>query len=161
LEINTALVKLKNNKAAGSDSIPADSLKFGAAELNKRSIKLYARHGVGKSCTVNGHWSGAVCLLHKKGDLMVCNNNRTITLLNTAYKVVSNIVFNHLFPHTGKVHGNYDCRFQPGRRTISQIFAIRQILEKTNECNISLHHLFIDLTAAYDKIKREKLCAVV
>jgi hypothetical protein len=40
LEINTAIVKLKTNKAAGSDSIPADSLKFGAAQLSERSVKL-------------------------------------------------------------------------------------------------------------------------
>jgi len=43
---------------------------------------------------------GVVCLLHKKGDLMVYNNYRGVMLLNIVYKVLSNILFNHLFLYT-------------------------------------------------------------
>jgi hypothetical protein len=39
LEINTAIAKLRNNKVPGSDSIPAELLKFGGGELNKRLLK--------------------------------------------------------------------------------------------------------------------------
>jgi len=38
LEINTAIAKLKNNKAPGSYSIPAKLLKFGRAELSSLLI---------------------------------------------------------------------------------------------------------------------------
>jgi hypothetical protein len=40
LEINTAIAKLKNNKAPGSYSIPAELLKFGGAELSERIYQI-------------------------------------------------------------------------------------------------------------------------
>jgi hypothetical protein len=43
LEINTAIAKLKNNKAPRSDSIPAELLKFGRAELNKRIYQIISQ----------------------------------------------------------------------------------------------------------------------
>ena len=69
--------------------------------------------------------------------------------------------FNRLLPYTEKIIGIYQCGFWPGRSTISQIFTIRQILEKTKEYSPGLHHLFIDFRAAYNTIKREKLHAAM
>jgi hypothetical protein len=37
-----------------------------------------------------------LCSVHKKGDAMVCQNYRGISLLNTCYKVVSNIILNRI-----------------------------------------------------------------
>jgi hypothetical protein len=68
---------------------------------------------------------GVVCLLHKKGDLMVYNNYRGVMLLNIVYKVLSNILFNHLFLYTEKITGNYQCRVWPDRSIVSKIFTIR------------------------------------
>jgi hypothetical protein len=41
-----------------------------------------------------------VRLLHRKGVLMPCNNKRVVMLLNIAYKVFSNILFDCLFKYT-------------------------------------------------------------
>jgi hypothetical protein len=43
-----------------------------------------------------------------------------------------------------------------GRTTADQIHAIRQILEKTWEYNISTFYHFINFIAAYISIRREK-----
>ena len=40
LEINTAVAKLKNNKAPGSYNIPAKLLKSGGAELSERIYQI-------------------------------------------------------------------------------------------------------------------------
>ena len=40
---------------------------------------------------------------------------------------------------------------------MDQIFTLRQIMEKTKEYNIELHHLFIDFSSAYDTIDRSQL----
>jgi hypothetical protein len=46
---------------------------------------------------------------------------------------------------------------QSGQSTTDHHFALRQILEKCNEFNITTHHLFIDFKAAYDTIIRNEV----
>ncbi|GFX92685.1 reverse transcriptase domain-containing protein [Trichonephila clavipes] len=104
---------------------------------------------------------GSVCPIFKKGDQLECRNYRGITVLNTAYKIFSNLLFAKLQPYTDKVIGNYQCGFiyiyRPQRSIIDQIHTLRQILEKTKEYNIKTFHLFVDFKAAYDSINREKM----
>ncbi|KAA5771122.1 reverse transcriptase family protein, partial [Pseudomonas aeruginosa] len=97
------------------------------------------------------------CPLHKKGDVLDCQNYRGISLLNTAYKIFANVLFGKLKPFVEPRLGEYQCGFRPGRSTIDQIFSLRQILEKTLEFNADTYHLFIDFKAAYDNISRDFL----
>jgi len=98
-----------------------------------------------------------ICPIHKKGDIMECSNYRVVSLLNTAYKVLSNILFARISPFAGNIIGNYQCGFRKKRSTTHLIFTLRQILEKTKEFGIETHHLFIDFESAYDTIKRGQL----
>lgn len=63
-------------------------------------------------------------------------------LLNIASKVLSHILFNHLFSYTEKIIGNYQCGYQPGRFTITQIFKLGRFWRKQKNiilvCIISL-----------------------
>jgi Reverse transcriptase (RNA-dependent DNA polymerase) len=88
--------------------------------------------------------------VHKKGDKLDCANYRGIYLLNVAYKVFAKVLYDRLLPHANAVVQHYQAGFQSGKSTIDQFFALRQILEKGNEYNISTHHIFIDFKAAYD-----------
>jgi hypothetical protein len=63
-----------------------------------------------------------------------------------AYKVFVNAAVQH-----------YQVGFQSGKSTTDQLFALRQVLEKWNEFNITTHHLFIDFKAAYDTLVRNKV----
>ncbi|GFY13053.1 reverse transcriptase domain-containing protein [Trichonephila clavipes] len=103
---------------------------------------------------------GSVCPIFKKGDQLECRNYREITLLNTAYKIFSNLLFARLQSYTDEVIGNYQCGFRPQRSTIYQIHTLRQILEKTKEYNIKTFHLFVDFKAAYGSINRDKMIEV-
>ena len=53
--------------------------------------------------------------------------------------------------------GEYQCRFRPQKRTMDQIFVVRQILEKFYMHDIDLHFLFIDFKKAFDSINQKKL----
>jgi hypothetical protein len=70
-------------------------------------------------------WKGSVtCRVSKKGNLSEYANYRDI-LLNTAYKVLSNIIYVRLLPYTEAKIGSYERSFQTGRSTTDVLFIIQ------------------------------------
>ena len=155
-EIEIAMKKLNNNRSAGPDSIKAELFKTNEMSLNKAIHDLIC--SIWTQEQMPTEWEEAsVCPIHKKGDKLDCGNYRGISLLNSAYKIFSIILFHRLETYTSKIIGNYQCGFQKGKTTTDQLHTIRQILEKTKEYNIDTYHLFIDYKSAYDSVNREKL----
>jgi sorting nexin-29 len=95
-----------------------------------------------------------ICPVHKKDDLLECVNYRGISLLNTAYKALSNIICARLLPYTEAEIGSYQYGFRPGKSTTDALFILRQILEKALERKIETLFLFIDFKEAYDSVIR-------
>jgi hypothetical protein len=95
--------------------------------------------------------------IHKKGDKTDRNNYQGISLLPSAYKILSNILLARLTPYVSEIIGDHQCGFHSNRSTMDQIFYIRQILEKKLEYNETVYQLFIDFKKACDSIKREVL----
>jgi len=159
-EVTEAINSLKNNKSSGPDGIPAELFKNGGEELISFMHELVLE--IWNTETLPDTWlEGSLCPLHKKGDKLVCENYRGISLLNSAYKIFAKILYNRLAPHAETVIGDYQCGFRPDRSTTDQIFNIRLILQKGREFNIPTHHLFIDFKSAYDKIKRSELLVIM
>jgi hypothetical protein len=103
-------------------------------------------------------WStGIISVLHKKGDTMDCNNYRGICMLNTAYKVLSRIIYTRIEPEVDRVLGEYQAGFRKNRSTADHQFSLQQIIEKCGEFNVDLHILFIDFKKAYDSIKHSAI----
>jgi len=72
---------------------------------------------------------GLIVRLFEKGDKMRCKNYRGIKLLKVAYKILSSIILERLKEYSEEILGEYQCGFRPQRRTMDQIFIVRQILE--------------------------------
>jgi sorting nexin-29 len=102
-----------------------------------------------------------ICRIHKKGDLVECANYRGISLLNTAYKVLPNIIYARLLPYIEEKIESYQYDFRPRKTTTDALFIIRQILEKAQEIKTETPSLFIDFTAACDSVIRKQLYKVM
>jgi hypothetical protein len=100
---------------------------------------------------------GIICPVYKKGDRLNCTNFRPITLLNIRYKIFAIILNKRLTHIIEEELSDFKSGFRQNRSTISNIFMIRQIVEKCYEHNIYIHNIFIDYTHAFDSVKRNKL----
>lgn len=102
-----------------------------------------------------------ICPVHKKGDIMECENYREISLLNTSYKLLSNILLNRINPYIKEIIGEYQAGFMLGKSTTDQIHIVKQVVEKSHKYNKDTYLLFVDFKAAYDSINRDKLWEVM
>ena len=77
-----AISKLKNGKATGNDQFPAEVIKGGRWGSSRRSfMNLFQIYGRKRSYHA---WKyGIICPIQKRGDEMICDNNRAVTLLGT------------------------------------------------------------------------------
>jgi hypothetical protein len=100
-------------------------------------------------------WQRSItCPVYKKGDKLVCNNCRGISLLCVPYKLFTRILRDRLEPVAERITGEYEAGFRKGRSTIDQIFTLKQTLEKCWKRNIDLFQIFIDFQQAYDSVDR-------
>jgi len=155
-EVKKAVDRLRSRRASGVDELPAELWKHGGKEACEILHTLISKVWVSEE--LPDQWKEALVVpLHKKGDRKDCANYRGISLLCTAYKVLSNILLHRLLPLSEEVLGEYQCGFRSNRSTTDQIFTLRQILEKKREYNSEVHNLFVDFRKAYDSIHRDGL----
>lgn len=105
--------------------------------------------------------TGLICPIYKKGDKMICENYRGITLLSVVNKIFSNVLYKRLKVYTEEIFDEFQGGFQQNRGTIDQICIIRQIMEKFYEHDTVLHFLFIDYKQAFDSIDRFQLYTIL
>jgi hypothetical protein len=96
-------------------------------------------------------WNESIIVpIYKKGDKTECNNYQGISLLSTAYKILSNILLGRLTPYVNEVIGDQQCGFHHNRSTMDQIVYIWQILDKKRKYKGTVHQLYIDFKKAYN-----------
>lgn len=86
-------------------------------------------------------YMGIIVPLHKKEDRKDCTNYRTITLLNTTYKILENRTTKNLKIYYERVLGNYHNGIRSRRSMINAIRTLEQIIEKSWEHNRGTSHL--------------------
>ncbi|XP_043065425.1 uncharacterized protein LOC122320881 [Drosophila ficusphila] len=159
-EVKDAIQRLKNNKSAGADGLPAELFKAAGDMLVGSMHQLISK--IWRTESMPEDWNlSMICPVLKKGDGTLRTNNRGISLLPVAYKVLSSVLCENMKPHAEALIGPYQCGFRPGKSTIDQIFTLRQILEKSYENQIDTHHLFVEYKAAFDSPRRDRLYAAM
>jgi sorting nexin-29 len=140
---------LKNRRAPREDGISAELSKSGGQRLWKEIYELIQI--IWNTEDFPEDWRTAIiCPIHKKGSKLICNNYRSVSLLNVFYKVFTTIVTlcrEHIC--------EYQCGFRKGRSTMDHIFTIRQVLEKCYKQNINVYQLYVGFRQAFDSINRQ------
>lgn len=160
-EVRLALKKLKNGKAVGVDDIAAEMLKGGGNAVIEWLLRLF------NVCMNSGKvpldWKSAIIVpIYKgKGEKKECKNFRGISLLSIPGKVYGRILIERVVQRTERLMGEEQCGFRKGRGCVDQIFALRNIMEKSLEVNKELFVAFMDLEKAYDRVDWKALWEVL
>ena len=102
-----------------------------------------------------------VITLPKKGNLQLCQNYRTISLISHPSKVMLKIILSRLQPQAEEVIADEQASFRAGRSTTEQIFNLRILCEKYLQHQQNLYHVFIDFRKAFDRVWHEALWATM
>ena len=99
-----------------------------------------------------------ISLYKNMGEKSDCSNYRGITLLSIAGKILAFVLLNRLIPTIAQKNTpESQCGFRFNRGTVDMIFVLRQIQEKRRQQNIGLYAAFVDLTKAFDTVRRDGL----
>ena len=163
-DLEAAITNLSNNKATGSDGLPAEVLKLFAKvgspvmlDLHAMIVSFWRNQEVPQSlkdCQFTQ-------LYKNKGDMSDCNNYRGISLLSVFGKAIARILLKRLQVLGEKVYPESQCGFRASRSTMDMVFTLRLLQEKCREKRVPLFTAFVDLAKAFDTVSREGLFRVL
>ena len=150
-EVEAAVKSLKPGKSAGVDNIPAELLQAGGETMIDVLLNICNK------IWQTGEWptpwtQSLVITLPKKGNLLQCQNYRTISLISHASKVMLKILLNRLTPQAEMIIAEEQTGFRPGRSTNEQIFSLRILCERYLQHQQDLYHVFVDFKKAFDRV---------
>ncbi len=159
-EVKNAVNHLRKGKAPGIDNIPAELIKESGEEglrvMHMLCNKIWQQKAWPKD------WKRAIFLpLPKKGDTRECANNRTISLIPHASKILLHIIADRIRNHLENELPPEQAGFRKGRGTRNQIGNLRNLMEKSSEFQQPLYLCFIDYSKAFDCVQHKKLWKIM
>ena len=159
-EVEIAVASLKKGKSAGVDNIPAELVQAGRESMIDILTEI---------CNMiwrTGEWptpwtQSLIITLSKKGNLQLCQNYRTISLISHSSKVMLKVILNRLKPQAEEIIAEEQAGFRAERSTTEQIFNLRILCEKYLQHQQNLYHVFIDFKKAFDRVWHAALWATM
>ena len=160
-EVEHAMNRLNNNRASGSDELPGELLKHGSNVIAKPIADIFNRAITDQEVLSQiGH--GILILLPKPGKPVgAMTSLRPIVLLNTLRKTLSLIVLSRISDKVDEFLYPGQSGFRRGRSTADVLFGYRWLAAKTQRFQKSFRVLGIDMSRAFDTIRRDKLLTVL
>ena len=106
--------------------------------------------------TRRGEWATPwtqplIIILPMKGNIQLCQNYHTISLISHPSKVMLRIL-NRLKPQAEEIIKEEQAGFEEERSTTEQIFNFRILCDKYLQHQHSLYHDFVDFKKAFDRV---------
>jgi len=158
-EVQQAVKRLKNGKAAGIHQIQPELLEYSSAIIPELTNLC---NNILKNKAVPSDWrNGIIIPLPKKGDLTECDNWRGTTLLSVPGKVFCSVLLERIRVAVDSQLRQEQAGFRRGRSCNDQIFTLRQIIEKVTAWQRPVMMNFVDFTKAFDSVHRPSLWRIL
>jgi hypothetical protein len=117
VKVEIAIGKLKSYKSPGTDQIPAELIKAGCETLYSEVHRLICC--IWNKEELPQQWKDYIIVsIYTKGYKTDCINYCGISLLSTAYKILSNVLVARLTPYVNEIIGDHQCGFHHNRSTM-------------------------------------------
>ena len=159
-KIKEIIKNLKNNKAAGPDSIKPEIFKeIGKSDTCIETIAECFNRELQKKTKPKEWKESRTKLIPKKIRKPTVKDYRPIALTNIAYKLFMSIIKDEIERHIKVNHLTKENQtgFTKGGRKEDNLFIIQYLVERTFKTNKTLILVAIDYSKAYDSIDREKM----
>ena len=158
-DLAAAAKKLKRGKAAGLDGLAPELYQQVPALL---PVLLHVwQVSLGRGSLPRPLRTAAVSLIFKKGDASSLDNYRPISVLPTAYKIITKALAIRLNAAIPSVVPVSQRGFVPGRDIRTNILEAHLAQEFMCSSNSSGAMLFVDFVKAYDTLSRDFLMATL
>ena len=159
-EVEIAVASLKKGKSAGVDNIPAELVQAGRETMIDVLTEICNR--IWRTGEWPTPWTQSLIItLPKKGNLQLCQNYRTISLISHSSKVMLKVILNRLKPQAEEIIAEEEAGLRAGRSTTEQIFNLRILCEKYLQHQQNLYHVFIDFKKAFGRVWHAALWATM
>ncbi len=158
LEYQKAKNAIKEGKSFGEDGVPPEVIK----RCNLDEIILDFCNQALLNNRKPDQWSILNLIpVPKSGDLSNTANYRGISLSSIVAKTYNRMLLNRIRPHLDDKLRPNQCGFREHRSTVSQILALRRLIEGIQDKNLSAVMTFIDFKKAFDTIHRGKMIKIL
>ena len=158
-ELNKAILKLKSKKAPGPDGITNEMIKHLSNKAKENLLFIFNQSW--KAGTFPNVWKEAtiIPILKKSKDKTDKKSYRPISLLSCLGKTMERMINSRLQNHLekNKLLNPNQSGFRRNRSTEDQVTYLVQEIENAFQQKMKALAIFIDLTAAFDKVWKEGL----
>ena len=123
-EVEAAVKSINTVKSAGVDNIPSELIQAGPQAMIDMLLIICSKIWQTEEWPTS--WTQSLIItLPKKGNLQLCQNYRTISLISHPSKVMLRIPLNRPKPQAEEIIKEEQAGFEAGRRTTEKIFNLR------------------------------------
>ena len=159
-EVQKCSKKLNNNRAAGYDEIPAEYIKYGPVVLHL-DITNVVNNIFEKHEEIPTNRAILLTIPKPNKPKGPTKNLRPINLLPSIRKILSLITLNRIQPKVDNYVSQSQAAYRQFRSTSDCIWAYRFIIAKVQNVNETIYVTGIDMSSAFDTIRRKKLIEIV
>ena len=162
-ELLVAVKAMRYRKAPGDNKMPIEVYAFVESEWLLVVLLEVFNEALCTGVVDKGLKDVIITLLFKKGSPLLCDNYRTLSLINHIGKVLEKMIQYRLGDYCEAIKCLPESQngFRSDRSTVDAMFVSRLISTCAREKLISIFQCFVDLTKAYDKVNRSILWLVL
>jgi len=154
-EIKCAINQTKNNKSPGLDGLTHEFYKTFIEILTPLLLKVY-KHMEERSEMLKSMGLGMITIFYKnKGSPMKLENYRPLSLLNSDYKILTQVIGNRMKQVVGSIVSPSQAYSIKGRDIVDtiQVCTIRDVVDSMGKHGEGGFVLSVDLNKAFDRVE--------